>query len=61
MVLGGQIVMNEKAIIKRIIKIIQQDGEDATDGECISQIMELLQWNGYEVFNIENREGRNGQ
>jgi len=53
--------MNEKAIIKRIIKIIQQDGEDATDGECISQIMELLQWNGYEVFNIENREGRNGQ
>ena len=56
--LGGQIMDNdfvtnsEKWVIKRIIEIIEQDGDDVSDGECIDQIVQWLKFNGYEVLGL---------
>lgn len=41
----------EESIFVKIIEILEQDGEEVTDGECINQIVNLLQENGYKIFN----------
>lgn len=56
--LGGQMMNqdfetnSEKWMIKRIIEIIEQDGEDVSDGECIDQIVNWLRFNGYKILGI---------
>ena len=42
--------LSDEEIIQGIITIFRQPGEDATDGECMDQVVELLNANGYEVF-----------
>lgn len=41
---------SEKFVIKRIIEILEQDGEEKTDGECIDEIINWLQFNGYKIL-----------
>lgn len=36
-----------KEVISMIIDIINQDGEDKSDGQCIDEIWETLDANGY--------------
>ena len=36
-----------KEVIGMIIDIINQDGEDKSDGECIDEIWETLDFHGY--------------
>lgn len=42
----------DKFIIKGIINILEQDGDEASDGECIDQIVEWLRYNNYKVCGI---------
>jgi hypothetical protein len=44
--------MNDKLLIVKIIEIIKQVGELASDGECIDQIWNLLVANGYDPDNF---------
>jgi len=37
-------------LIQSIITVLQQDGELATDGECLDQVATLLTEAGYKVF-----------
>ncbi len=39
--------MSDKEIIQSIIRIIKQDGELFTDGDCIDHIWALLKENDY--------------
>jgi hypothetical protein len=43
---------NERFIINRIIEILEQDGEDVSDGECVDQIVNWLKFNGYPVLGL---------
>lgn len=41
---------DEMDIIKQIIEIIEQDGEEVSDGECIDQIVQRLRYYGFKVL-----------
>ena len=36
-------------VIQRIMEIINIRGEDATDGECLDMVVELLTVNGWDI------------
>jgi hypothetical protein len=39
----------EMELINRIIEIIEQDGDEVSDGECIDQIVQHLRFFGFEI------------
>lgn len=39
--------MNKDELATEIIRIIAQPGEEATDGECLDEILSLLESEGY--------------
>jgi len=41
---------DEMYIIKQIIEILEQDGEETSDGECIDQIVQRLRYYGFKVL-----------
>lgn len=41
---------DEMYIIKRIIEILEQDGEEVSDGECIDQIVQYLRNYGFKIL-----------
>ena len=43
---GEQLIMD---VIQRIMEIINLKGEDATDGECLDMIAEVLTSNGWDI------------
>jgi hypothetical protein len=46
--------MSKDELVREIIRIMNQDGENFTDGECMDQVTELLESDGYEVFRNGN-------
>ena len=42
--------MTHEQIIQEIIKLLNQPGEERTDGECLDDVAELLENNGWKVF-----------
>ena len=42
--------MTTEDIISEIIKILQIDGDLATDGECLDMVAGILEENGYTVY-----------
>ena len=43
--------MNKEELILKIIEILQTDGEEMNDGECLDEVAVLLEKQGYTVFN----------
>lgn len=41
---------DEMHIIKQIIEILEQDGEEVSDGECIDQIVQCIRHYGFKVL-----------
>lgn len=41
---------DEMYIIKKIIEIIEQDGDEVSDGECIDQIVQLIKSYGFKIL-----------
>lgn len=48
--------MTSDELIEQIIKIMNLPGEEYTDGECLEEIAELLEDNGYKVYSHSNAE-----
>ena len=46
--------MSKDELVREIVRIMNQDGENFTDGECMDQVTELLESDGYEVFRNGN-------
>jgi hypothetical protein len=42
--------MSKDELVREIVRIMNQDGENFTDGECMDEVAELLESDGYEVF-----------
>ena len=42
--------MSKDELVREIIRIMNQKGEEFTDGECMDQVAEMLENDGYEVF-----------
>lgn len=42
--------------IKKIILTITQPGEDATDGECMGKVWQILQENGYDLDSVQKAQ-----
>ena len=47
-----------KEVISVVIDIINQDGEDKSDGQCIDEIWETLDANGYIPKDVQPQWGR---
>ena len=47
-----------KEVIGMIIDIINQDGEDKSDGECIDEIWETLSFHGYIPKEVHSQTGK---
>jgi len=39
--------LDKDELVAEIIRIIAQPGEDATDGECLDEVLSLLESQGY--------------
>lgn len=47
-------------MVKLIIQAIQQPGEDFTDGECLDEVIEIIEKAGYDFKWEEFYEKQNG-
>ncbi len=45
--------MRDYELIEAIEKVVATDGEEMTDGECLDQVIELV--NEYKSFNFESK------
>lgn len=50
-----RVIMDKEELIFKIIQILQTDGEEMNDGECLDEVAVLLEEQGYTVFNKEEK------
>ncbi len=50
-----RVIMDKEELILKIIEILQTDGEEMNDGECLDEVAVLLEEQGYTVFNKEEK------
>ena len=50
-----RVIMDKEELILKIIEILQTDGEEMNDGECLDEVAVLLEKQGYTVFNKEEK------